>query len=144
MCWCSIPYPHPNSYVATYPRDGIRRWGLWDMIRSQGGSPGGSSDKESAYNAGDTVEECSGSGLGRSSGGGHGNSLQYSCWEIPRTGEPGWLRSMVLQSQTRQKWLSKQAQRITNGISALVKQAPESFLSFLLCEFTTRRQPSMN
>ena len=33
-------------------------------------------------------------GLGRSSGEGNGNSLQYCCLEIPQTGEPGGLRSI--------------------------------------------------
>ena len=47
------------------------------------GFPGGSDGEDSACNAGD-----SGSipGLGRSSGGGHGNPLQYSCLENPQ----GW------------------------------------------------------
>ena len=48
-------------------------------------------------------------GLGRSSGGGNGNSLQYSClqysfhgiaWKIPWTEELGRLQSMRLQSDT--------------------------------------------
>ena len=41
---------------------------------------GGSAGKESAYNSGDLDSI---SGLGRSSGGGHGNPLQYSCLENP-------------------------------------------------------------
>ena len=44
------------------------------------GFPGGSVSKESACNVGDLGLI---PGLGRSSGGGHGNSLQYSCLEIP-------------------------------------------------------------
>ena len=32
-------------------------------------------------------------GSGRSPGGGHGNPLQYSSWEIPWTEEPGGLQS---------------------------------------------------
>ena len=42
------------------------------------GFPGGSDSKESAHKVGDlrTIP-----GLGRSSGGGHGNLLQYSCLE---------------------------------------------------------------
>ena len=42
--------------------------------------PGGSDSQESAYNVGDLglIPE-----LGRSSGGGHGNPLQYSCLENP-------------------------------------------------------------
>ena len=33
-------------------------------------------------------------GLGRSPGEGNGNPLQYSCWEIPWTEEPGGLQFM--------------------------------------------------
>ena len=44
------------------------------------GFPSGSDGKESAYNVGDSGSI---SGLGRFPGGGHGNSLQYSCLENP-------------------------------------------------------------
>ena len=44
------------------------------------GFPGGSDSKESTCNAGDLGSI---PGLGRSSGGGHGNPLQYSCLENP-------------------------------------------------------------
>ena len=44
------------------------------------GFPGSSAGKESACNAGDLGLI---PGLGRSSGGGHGNPLQYSCLETP-------------------------------------------------------------
>ena len=44
------------------------------------GFPGGSAGKESTCNAGDLGLI---PGLGRSSGGGHGNSLQHSCLENP-------------------------------------------------------------
>ena len=44
------------------------------------GFPGGSDGKESACNAGDLSSI---PGLGRSPGGGHDNSLQYSCLEKP-------------------------------------------------------------
>ena len=44
------------------------------------GFPGGSVGKESICNAGDLGSI---SGLGRFSGGGHGNPLQYSCLENP-------------------------------------------------------------
>ena len=37
-------------------------------------------------------------GLGRSPGGGHGNPLQYSCWRIPWTEEPGGLQSVGSQT----------------------------------------------
>ena len=44
------------------------------------GFPGGSDGKESACNVGDLGLI---PGLGRFPGGGHGNSLQYSCLENP-------------------------------------------------------------
>ena len=51
------------------------------------GVPGGSDGKESACNAEDLSLI---SGLGRSSGEGHGNPLQYSCLENPH-GQRGLL-----------------------------------------------------
>ena len=36
-------------------------------------------------------------GSGRSPGEGNGDPLQYSCWEIPRTEEPGGLQSLASQ-----------------------------------------------
>ena len=44
---------------------------------------GRTSGRESACNAGDMSNAGSVLGLGRSPGGGHGNSLQYSCLEDP-------------------------------------------------------------
>ena len=59
------------------------------------GFPSGSAGKESACNEGDL---CSIPGLGRSSGGGHDSSLQYSCLEkAPWTELPGGLQAMGLQ-----------------------------------------------
>ena len=40
-------------------------------------------------------------GSKRSPGGGNGHPLQYSCWEIPWTEEPGKLQSVGSQSQTQ-------------------------------------------
>ena len=51
--------------------------------------------KKSAYSAGDVGLI---PGLGRSTGGQHDNPLQYSCWEIPGSEEPGGLQSMGLQN----------------------------------------------
>ena len=45
------------------------------------GFPGGSVVKNPPANAGDTGDSGSIPGLGRSPGGGNGNSLQYSCLE---------------------------------------------------------------
>ena len=36
-------------------------------------------------------------GLGKSPGGGHGSPLQFSCWRIPWTGDPGGPRSIESQ-----------------------------------------------
>ena len=53
----------------------------------------GAGGKESACNAGDTGDENSTPGLGRSPEGGNDNPLQYSCLEkIPWTEEPGGLQ----------------------------------------------------
>ena len=40
-------------------------------------------------------------GLGRYPEEGNGNPLQYSCWEIPGTEEPGRLQSMASESRTQ-------------------------------------------
>ena len=48
-------------------------------------------------NAGDTGNVGSIPGLGISSREGNGNPLQYYCWKIPRTEEPGRLQSMGFQ-----------------------------------------------
>ena len=49
--------------------------------------------KESAYNAGDIGDTGLIPGSGTFLEGGNGNSLQYSCWKIPWTEEPGGLQS---------------------------------------------------
>ena len=58
------------------------------------GFPGDSDGKASAYNARDPGSI---PGLGRSSGEGNGNPLQYSAWKIPWMEEHGRLQSMGLQ-----------------------------------------------
>ena len=59
------------------------------------GFPGSSDGRESA---GSVRDLGSIPGLGRSSGGGHGNPLQYSCLQNAHwTEEPGGLQSMGLQ-----------------------------------------------
>ena len=58
--------------------------------------------KNSPANAGDVRYLGSIPGLRRSSGGGNGNPLQYSCLENPIE-ETGGLQSMELQSQTQLK-----------------------------------------
>ena len=61
--------------------------------------PGGSDTKESACKVGDLGLI---PGLGRYPGGGHGNTLQYSCWRIPRDrGTWQFTDHRVAKSQTR-------------------------------------------
>ena len=50
--------------------------------------------KTTTANAGDSGDRGSIPGLGRSSGGGNGNPLQYSCLENPIDEEPGRLQFM--------------------------------------------------
>ena len=52
--------------------------------------PGVSVVKKLPANAGDTGDACSIPWLGRSPGGGHGNLLQYSCWENPMDRGAWW------------------------------------------------------
>ena len=63
------------------------------------GFPGGSDGKEYAHNAGDLGSI---PGLGICPGGGHGNSLEYSCLENPMD-RGAWQAAVhvVLQSQTQ-------------------------------------------
>ena len=56
--------------------------------------PGGSEDKESSCNVGDSRSVL---GLGRPPGEGNGNPLEYSCLENPTDEEPGRIWSMGLQ-----------------------------------------------
>ena len=79
------------------------------MYECGGGFPGGSAGKESACNAGDAGDAGSIPGLRRSSGGGNGNQLQYSCLE--NSMYRGACRAMVhgvTRSWTQLKRLSTQ------------------------------------
>ena len=84
-----------------------------ENVRLQGGH--GSSQvalviKNPPANAGDVRDTGSILGSGRSPGGGHGNSLQYSCLENPMDRGAWWATvHRVTNSQTRLKWLSTQA-----------------------------------
>ena len=59
--------------------------------------PGGSVVKNLPANSGDAGDLGSFPRWRISLGGRNGNPLQYSCWEIPWTEEPGGLQSMELQ-----------------------------------------------
>ena len=67
------------------------------------GLPQWLSGKESAYTAGDTRDVGLNPGSGRPAREGNGNSLQYSCGEIPWTEDPGGLRSLMSQNRTQLK-----------------------------------------
>ena len=70
------------------------------------GFPGGTSGKEPPANAGDIREVGSIPGSGRSPGGGHGRSLQYSCLEVPMDRAAWWAKvHKVSKRQTRLKHL---------------------------------------
>ena len=71
---------------------------------TSGASLGALVVKNSPVNAGDTRDTGSIPGPGRSPGGGHGNSLQYSCLEDP-TGRGTWwaMAHRVVKSRTRLK-----------------------------------------
>ena len=56
--------------------------------------PGGAEVKSPSATVGDTRNAGLIPGSRISPGGGNGNPLQYSCWEIPWTEEPGGLPSM--------------------------------------------------
>ena len=66
--------------------------------------PGGSDDKESAWNAGDLGSI---PGLGRSLGGGHGNPLQCFCLENPRN-RRAWWATVHGVGKNQTKWLRTQ------------------------------------
>ena len=70
------------------------------------GLPWWLSGNESTGKAGATGDMGSISESGRSPGGGHGNSLQYSFLEKPMDRETGGLQSIGLHSLTELKWLS--------------------------------------
>ena len=87
------------------------------------GFPGGSDGKESAYNAGDLGFI---SGLGRSSGGGHGNPLQYSGLENPM--DRGAWQAIVHGSQrVGHQWVTKHTH--TGNKKGPQKQEPTGCLS---------------
>ena len=74
------------------------------------GFPRSSVGKESACKAGDLglIPE-----LGRSPGEGNGNPLQYTCWRIPWTEEPGRHKSQTRPTdQTTTRWYTGTVKRV--------------------------------
>ena len=95
---------------------------LWKEVQWLRGFPGGSVGKESTCNAGDPGSI---PGLGRSSKGGHGNPLQYSCPKNPHC-----QRSLAGYSLWSRKELD-----ITEGLSTSV--AKTSSFNTGGCRFDT-------
>ena len=82
-------------------------------------------------NAGDTGNSDAILRSARSSGGGNGNPLQYSCLENPMDKEPGGLQSMELQ-RVGHDWLAEHAYSIPSQgeeVSNLKSEEENSFLS---------------
>ena len=77
---------------------------IWFSITVVLGFPGCSMVKESSCNAGDTGDGLI-PGSGRSSGGGHGNPLQYSCLENPM--DRGAWRATVHRVAKSWTWLKR-------------------------------------
>ena len=81
-------------------------------------------------NAGDTRDAGSISGSGRSSGGGHGNPLQYSCWKIPMDRGAWWATvHRITKNQTGLKGLSTVYRNI---IFKKLILCPVPFLNWLI------------
>ena len=107
------------------------------------GFPGSSAGQESACKVGDlgSIPE-----LGRSPGGGHGNPLQYSCWRIPWTEEPGRLQPMGSQESARLTRLSSNSCGISSRSgsfrdTSLYIQGFCSFPRTLPCSLQSRWGP---
>ena len=80
------------------------------LIRILSGLPRWLNSKEIACNAGNagSIPESE-----RPRRGGHGNPLQYSCWRIPRTEEPGRLQFMGLQESDMTEHLNHHGESST-------------------------------
>ena len=92
------------------PRDGGAWWTSIDPLKRLSSSS--KQVKNLSVNIGDIRNLGSVPGLGRSSGGGHGSLLQYSCLESPTNSGAWWATvHRVTMSRTRLKWLRTQAGR---------------------------------
>ena len=95
---------------------------LWNLVTITKllSFPGGSVDKESAGNAGDTRDVGSVPGSRRFLGGKHGNPLQYSCLGNPRDRGAWWATvHKVAKCQTRLKRLSTQHSKLLPAVHSL-------------------------
>ena len=133
--WESYELITDEADTPTWARVGVFAWGPWStlswssihrcvwshfsgvrgtVLEAGGilvGLPRWLSGKESACNVGDTGVTGSILGLGRSTGGEHGNPLQYSCLENLMDRGAWWaLVLRVTEIRTQRKWLSPHAQ----------------------------------
>ena len=102
-------------------------------IHSSQGFPDGSVRKKFTYNAEDTGDPSSILGVGRSSGGGNGNSLQYSGLENP-TDRGAWWATIQRITKSR-TWLSNRAHStswftILNKLHNIYRTKPQSIKIF--------------
>ena len=91
------------------------------------GFPGGSDGKESACNVGDLGLT---PGSGRFPGEGNGNPLQYSCWRVPWTEEPGGLQSMGSR-RVGQNWATN-THKCLKVLPCELKYSSQDLYSFIL------------
>ena len=92
---CSSTEPWPLSIPEL-------RHGMW-KAKIVLGFPGGSVVKNPPANAGDVRDTGSIPESGKSPGGGHGNSLQYSCLENPMD-RGAWQAKVCRVTQSRTQW----------------------------------------
>ena len=78
----------------------------WSGIAESYGSSSVSLVVQTVKSASNVIDQSLNPGSGRSPGEGKGYPLWYSCWRIPWTEEPSWLRSMGSQ-RVRHNWVTK-------------------------------------
>ena len=91
--WISFPTQSPICSMSFRTDKNLVCFGKFSVFGSMC-FPGVTGGKESTcrfFNAEGVSDTGLIPGSGRSSGGGHGNPLQYSAWRIPWTGESGGL-----------------------------------------------------
>ena len=99
VCWATVHgVARVGHNLATQP---MLIHGLILFLLYKMGFPGDSVVKNPPANAGDIRDAGSFSRSESSPEGENGNPLQYSCWKIPWTEEPGGLQPMGSQSQTQ-------------------------------------------
>ena len=94
------------------------------------GFPDGSAGEESTYTPGDMGSV---PGLGRSLGGGHGNPLQYCCWENPLRGGTWWATVHGILQARILEWVSMSSSK---GSSQPRDRTHISHLSFFTTSIT--------